>query len=64
MPKMKTHSSAKKRFTTTGSGKIKRRKACKGHLLTKKAKDRKKQLGHSDIVDKSDLRRVRLMLCK
>ena len=38
MPKMKTHSSAKKRFTITGSGKIKRNKACKGHLLTKKKK--------------------------
>ena len=38
MPKMKTTSSAKKRFKITGSGKIKRKHAFKSHILTKKAK--------------------------
>lgn len=63
MPKMKTHSSAKKRFKLTGSGKIKRRKCGKSHLLTKKDKDRKKKLGHADFVKPCDERRVKLMLC-
>ena len=44
MPKMKTNSSAKKRFKVTGSGKIMRRKAFHSHILTKKDKDRKKGL--------------------
>jgi large subunit ribosomal protein L35 len=63
MPKMKTHSSAKKRFKFSGSGKIKRRKACKGHLLTKKAKNRKRRLGKETFVQKCDEKRVRLLLC-
>ena len=42
MPKMKTNSSAKKRFTITGSGKIKRKHAFKNHILTKKEKKRKR----------------------
>ena len=41
MPKMKTKSSAKKRFKLTGSGKIKRKHAFKSHILTKKSKKRK-----------------------
>jgi len=64
MPKMKTHSSAKKRFTITGSGKIKRNKACKGHLLTKKKKNRKRRLGRAAIVESCDVPRVNLLLCR
>ena len=53
MPKMKTKSSAKKRFTFTGSGKIKRKHAYKSHILTKKSKKRKRNLTYSAIIDKT-----------
>lgn len=62
MPKVKTNSSAKKRFTVTGSGKIKRRKANKSHILTKKATKRKKRLGKAALVDKADTPNIKLML--
>ena len=62
MPKMKTNSSAKKRFSFTGTGKIKRKHAFKNHILTKKEKDRKKRLGKSAIVDKTDLKNVKFLL--
>lgn len=62
MPKMKTNSSAKKRFKITGSGKILRRKAFHSHILTKKDKDRKKGLTHDAAVFKGDLPRVKRML--
>ncbi len=54
MPKMKTKSSAKKRFKVTGTGKIKRKHAFKSHILTKKSKKRKLALTHSTLVHKSD----------
>lgn len=63
MPKMKTNSSAKKRFSITGTGKIKRKHAFKSHILTKKATDRKRALTKSALVDKTDLNNVKLMLC-
>ena len=50
MPKMKTKSSAKKRFKVTGSGKIKRKHAFKNHILTKKSKKRKLRLTHFGLV--------------
>ncbi len=62
MPKIKTHSSAKKRFKVTGSGKIKRNHAYKGHLLTKKKKNRKKRLLNADFIKKCDLKRVKALL--
>ncbi len=64
MPKVKTNSGAKKRFTFTGTGKIKRRHAYKSHILTKKTKKQKKRLGKFSIVDKSNLNTVRLLLAK
>lgn len=64
MPKMKTKSSAKKRFSFTGTGKIKRKHAYKSHILTKKSKKRKRNLGYYANVDKSDLDNVKLMLAK
>lgn len=64
MPKMKTNSSAKKRFKVTGSGKIMRRKAFHSHILTKKDKDVKKQMTHDAEVNKADMPRVKRMLCK
>ena len=54
MPKMKTKSSAKKRFKITGSGKIKRKHAFKNHILTKKSKKRKLRLTHFGFVHKND----------
>ncbi|MDD4847202.1 MAG: 50S ribosomal protein L35 [Bacteroidales bacterium] len=62
MPKMKTKASAKKRFTLTGTGKIKRRHAYKSHILTKKTTKRKRNLGYVSIVDKADVKRVKDML--
>lgn len=63
MPKMKTHSSAKKRFKLTASGKIKRHKAWKGHKLTKKTKSRKRRLLRADYIKKCDTPRLKLLLC-
>lgn len=62
MPKMKTKSGAKKRFTETGSGKIRRKHAYKSHILTKKSKKRKRNLGHFAEVDKADIKNVKEML--
>jgi len=64
MPKMKTKSSAKKRFTLTGTGKIKRKHAFKSHILTKKTKKQKRNLTHTTIVDSADEKNVRAMLRK
>ena len=62
MPKIKTHSGAKKRFAFTGSGKVKRRHAYHSHILTKKTKKQKRNLLGSTIVDSSDMKQVRDLL--
>ncbi len=62
MPKMKTKSSAKKRFKLTGSGKIKRKHAFKSHILTKKSKKRKLKLTHSTLVNDSDMKNIKEQL--
>nr|WP_016777766.1 50S ribosomal protein L35 [Anaerophaga thermohalophila] len=62
MPKMKTNSSAKKRFALTGSGKIKRKHAYKSHILTKKSKKRKRNLTYFGEVHKADRNNVKLLL--
>ena len=62
MPKMKTKSGAKKRFTFTGTGKIKRKHAYKSHILTKKETKRKRNLTHTALIDKADERNVRRTL--
>ena len=62
MPKMKTKSSAKKRFKLTGSGKIKRKHAFKSHILTKKSKKRKLKLTHSTLVHQSDVNSIKEQL--
>lgn len=64
MPKMKTKSGAKKRFTLTGTGKVKRKHAYKSHILTKKTKKQKRNLTYSTTVDKADEASVKLMLVK
>ena len=62
MPKIKTNSSAKKRFKVTGSGKIKRKHAFKSHILTKKSKKRKLALRHATLVHKSDVSNIKQQL--
>ncbi|MBI2257771.1 MAG: 50S ribosomal protein L35 [Flavobacteriia bacterium] len=63
MPKMKTKSSAKKRFTITGSGKIKRKHAFKSHILTKKSTKQKRNLTHAGLVHSADEANIKLQLC-
>jgi large subunit ribosomal protein L35 len=62
MPKTKTHSSAKKRFKVTGTGKIKRKHAYKSHILTKKTTKQKRSLTHAGLVSSADMDRVMKML--
>ena len=64
MPKMKTNSGSKKRFTLTGSGKSKRRHAYHSHILTKKTKKQKRNLDHFAIVDSVDVKRIKELLVK
>ncbi len=59
---MKTNSSAKKRFSFTGSGKIKRKHAFKSHILTKKETTQKRNLTKSTVVHKADEMNVKIML--
>ena len=63
MPKMKSVSSAKKRFSLTATGKIKRKHAFKSHILTKKATKRKRNLTHTSIVDIAKDASMTTMLC-
>ncbi|NSW94267.1 MAG: 50S ribosomal protein L35 [Bacteroidales bacterium] len=62
MPKMKTNPGAKKRFTLTGTGKIRRKHAFKSHILTKKSTKRKRNLTYFGLVDKADKDNVKLLL--
>jgi large subunit ribosomal protein L35 len=62
MPKLKTHRGAAKRFKKTASGRFKRSKAFKSHILTKKAPGRKRGLAQSTTVSAADTRSVREML--
>lgn len=64
MPKMKTNSGAKKRFVLTGTGKVKRRHAYHSHILTKKTKKQKRNLGHVAMVAAVDSKRVKALLVK
>jgi large subunit ribosomal protein L35 len=64
MPKMKTHSGAKKRFDITRTGKIRRRQAFLNHILEKKSADRKRRLGKMTVVAKADERNVKKLLGK
>jgi large subunit ribosomal protein L35 len=62
MPKMKTHRGAAKRFRKTGSGKLRRGRANKRHILTKKNSKRKRRLGQQTTIDSADHKRVMRML--
>ena len=59
---MKTNSGTKKRFTLTGTGKIKRMYAYKSHILTKKTKKQKRNLTHFGLVDRTNERQVKSLL--
>ena len=64
MPKMKTHKGAKKRFRTTGTGKVMRRQANKNHILEKKAPKRKRQLRGPAGVSTADAPTIKRHLGK
>ncbi|MGH2864708.1 MAG: 50S ribosomal protein L35 [Solirubrobacteraceae bacterium] len=62
MPKMKTHSGAKKRFKVTGTGKVRGRHAFTSHILEKKSPKHKRQLGEPAVLAKDDVPRVKRLL--
>lgn len=62
MPKMKTHSGAKKRFKLTASGKVKARHAKTSHILEKKSQKKKRYLGNDLVLCDQDAKRVKVLL--
>jgi len=62
MPKMKTHRAAAKRFKKTATGKLKRRKAYKSHILAKKSRKRKRNLRQGALVSPADEKRIKRLL--
>ncbi len=62
MPKMKSNRGAAKTFKKTASGKVKRYKAYKSHILTKKSTKRKRHLRQATLVSKSEEKRVKTMI--
>ena len=64
MPKMKSHRGASKRFKTTKSGKVKRKKAYTSHILNKKSTKRKRNLRKSTHVSKPEEKNIKLMISK
>ena len=62
MPKMKTSRAAAKRFKVTGTGKLKRAKAYKSHILTKKSTKRKRNLRKSTITDTTNVKNMKKIL--
>lgn len=62
MPKMKTNSGAKKRFSLTGTGRVKRKRAFASHILTKKSPKRKRHLREATLVSKVDEARIKRLI--
>jgi large subunit ribosomal protein L35 len=62
MPKMKTHSGAKKRFRLTATGKVRGRSAFSSHILEKKSPKRKRRLAEPAEIAKADQKRVKILL--
>ena len=62
MPKLKTKRAAAKRFKVTGTGKLKRNKAYKSHILTKKTSKRKRNLRKATITDKTNEKNMKKIL--
>ncbi len=64
MPKMKTHSGARKRFRLTGSGKVMRRRANRNHLLEHKPSTHTRRLGRDVVLSDADAKRIKKLLGK
>ena len=62
MPKIKTNRAAAKRFKVTGKGKLKRNKAYKSHILTKKSTKRKRNLRQATITDATNVKNMKKVL--
>jgi large subunit ribosomal protein L35 len=62
MPKIKTNRAAAKRFKKTGTGKFVYRKSHGNHILTKKSRKRKRSIRQSQIIDKSNVKEIKLLL--
>ena len=62
MPKMKTNRAAAKRFKVTGTGKLKRNKAYKSHILTKKSTKRKRNLRKPTVTDATNVKNMKKVL--
>jgi large subunit ribosomal protein L35 len=62
MPKIKTHRGAAKRFSLTGTGRVKRSKAYASHILTTKTRKRKRNLRKTAILDKTDERQIKRLI--
>ena len=62
MPKMKTTKAAAKRFKSTGTGKLKRNKAYKSHILTKKSQKRERNLRKAAITDATNVKNMKKIL--
>jgi large subunit ribosomal protein L35 len=64
MPKMKTHSGAKKRFRKTAKGKLRGRRAYSSHILEKKSPGRKRRMARPSVISPADRKRVNKLLVK
>jgi large subunit ribosomal protein L35 len=64
MPKMKTHSGAKKRFRKTAKGKLRGRRANSSHILEKKSPKRKRRMSRPVVIKRADEKRVNTLLVK
>ena len=64
MPKQKTHSGAKKRFSLTATGKVKYARPGKGHFLTNKNKNRKRKLRKGSYIAGKNASNIKTLLCK
>lgn len=62
MPKMKSHSGARKTFSLTATGKIKRRKMNRSHILTSKTTKRKRRLRKPGLVSKADAKKIKMLI--
>ena len=62
MPKLKTNRAAAKRFKKTATGRLKRNKAYKSHILTKKSTKRKRNLRHATITDATNVKNMKKVL--
>ena len=62
MPKLKTHSGAKKRFKLSKNGKVKRAHAFKSHILNKKSTKRKRNLRKAAYADKNNMKAIKLLM--